>query len=159
MATKQLLQEEQSEEQNSEQGKNHGNTRLPFGLCERYGIRLSRDATPRDAWNALKGVGITPEMGYEIAGKDEIMQSPNTAKAKSASINEQIEKMLKDDRIVYSKKFPEQRFRNNLNAGTEEMRGLTVDLFNNDSFGYNTNERETAYFFGFNKLCILEKDD
>lgn len=32
----------------------HGNLGLPFGLCAKYGIPLPKDATPRDAWNALK---------------------------------------------------------------------------------------------------------
>ena len=27
---------------------------MPFGLCAKYGIPLPKDATPRDAWNALK---------------------------------------------------------------------------------------------------------
>lgn len=34
-------------------------TRLPFGLCKKYGIPLSDRATPRDAWNALKGRGVS----------------------------------------------------------------------------------------------------
>ena len=39
------------------EGKNTG---LPFGLCKKYGISLPNNATPRDAWNALKGKGIYP---------------------------------------------------------------------------------------------------
>lgn len=42
-----------------------GNTGLPFGLCKKYGISLPKDAQPRDAWNALKGIGITPESAYK----------------------------------------------------------------------------------------------
>ena len=50
---------------------NHGNTRLPFGLCKRYGIALPDKATPRDAWNALKGkYGITPQDVYNELKKD-----------------------------------------------------------------------------------------
>lgn len=45
--------------------ESHGNTRLPFGLCERYGIQLPNGATPRDAWDALKGkTGLTPDDFY-----------------------------------------------------------------------------------------------
>ncbi len=43
----------------------HGNTRLPFGLCQRYGIDLPGGATPHDAWEALAGKGITPEDAYK----------------------------------------------------------------------------------------------
>lgn len=43
-----------------------GNTGLPFGLCAKYHIALPQDATPRDAWNALRsGVGLTPDKVYE----------------------------------------------------------------------------------------------
>lgn len=28
--------------------------RLPFGLCKRHGIMLPKNATPRQAWDALK---------------------------------------------------------------------------------------------------------
>ena len=52
-----------------EDKKNSGNTGLPFGLCKKFGVPLSKDATPREAWEALKGVGITPEQGYEMAKK------------------------------------------------------------------------------------------
>ena len=34
------------------------NNRLPFGLCKKYGIDLPDDATPKDAWEALKENGI-----------------------------------------------------------------------------------------------------
>lgn len=40
---------------------NHGNLGLPFGLCAKYGIPLPENATPRDAWDALKEKrGIKP---------------------------------------------------------------------------------------------------
>ncbi len=34
--------------------EDNGNTRLPFGLCGRYGIPIGKDWTPRDAWEALR---------------------------------------------------------------------------------------------------------
>lgn len=46
-------------------------TRLPFGLCKRYGIALPDDATPREAWNALKGRGVSRQEVYaKISGKE-----------------------------------------------------------------------------------------
>lgn len=35
------------------------NNRLPFGLCKKYNIELPNDATPKDAWKALKENGIS----------------------------------------------------------------------------------------------------
>ena len=35
----------------------HGNTHIPFGLCQREGIAVQPGWTPRDAWSALKGKG------------------------------------------------------------------------------------------------------
>lgn len=63
-------------DENGEETKevNHGNTGLPFGLCAKYGIGLPKNATPRDAWNALAGKGIYPpwtEKGAEQWDKDE----------------------------------------------------------------------------------------
>ncbi len=53
------------EAEDQEQPRQGGNTGLPFGLCAKYGIRLPRNATPRDAWNALKDkTGLTPEQVY-----------------------------------------------------------------------------------------------
>lgn len=34
------------------------NNKLPFGLCKKYHIPLPDDATPKDAWEALKKNGI-----------------------------------------------------------------------------------------------------
>ena len=45
-------------------GGGHGNTRLPFGLCKRFGIEVGADWGPREAWDALAGRGITPDGAY-----------------------------------------------------------------------------------------------
>ena len=47
------------------------NNKIAFGLCEQHNIKLPKDATPRDAWEALKERGI-------VAGDD--------SSAKSSSI-------------------------------------------------------------------------
>lgn len=39
---------------------------MPFGLCEKYGITLPENATPRQAWDALKEkTGLSPDSFYE----------------------------------------------------------------------------------------------
>lgn len=43
----------------------HGNTRIPFGLCEREGIPIDPGWSPRDAWAALEGKGISPSKVYQ----------------------------------------------------------------------------------------------
>lgn len=59
-------------EETEEQDQSRGNTGLPFGLCAKYGIRLPRNATPRDAWNALKDrTGLTPEQVYKTLREKE----------------------------------------------------------------------------------------
>lgn len=46
-------------------GGGHGNTRLPFGLCQRYGIEIQKGWAPRDAWDALADKGVTPGSEFE----------------------------------------------------------------------------------------------
>lgn len=40
-------------------GGGHGNTRIPFGLCQREGIKVDPNWTPKDAWDALAGHGYS----------------------------------------------------------------------------------------------------
>lgn len=51
--------------EDEEGGGNRPSLRLPFALCKERGIQLPDWATPRDAWNALKGFGIDPKKEYE----------------------------------------------------------------------------------------------
>ena len=37
----------------------HGNTKIPYGLCQREGIKIGKDWTPKDAWDALAGKGYS----------------------------------------------------------------------------------------------------
>lgn len=56
----------------------HGNTRLPFGLCMRFGIDIDPSWGPREAWDALAGKGITPAGAYERLKKGEDPGTPDT---------------------------------------------------------------------------------
>lgn len=49
-------------------GGGHGNTRLPYGLCKRYGIEIGKGWQPRDAWDALAGKGVTPSEEFAKRG-------------------------------------------------------------------------------------------
>ena len=152
------------EEEAEEQKVYHGNTRLPFGLCKRYGIAIGDDWTPRDAWNALAGRGITPQKIYDqLKGKGS--KDSNTIRTQEGDVidaetgevlefADPIDKMLNDDRVVYSRTLTRDRFEKDIKSGTKEMQDTTVSLFNADSFGYNADERSTAFYPGFNKVCV-----
>ena len=58
-------------------GGNHGNTKLPFGLCHRYGIEVGKDWSPRDAWSALEDKGVTPSGEFaKRSGKKTRIEKP-----------------------------------------------------------------------------------
>lgn len=46
-------------------GGGHGNTKIPFGLCQREGIEVKPGWTPQDAWNALEGKGYSAGESYK----------------------------------------------------------------------------------------------
>ena len=56
--------EKQNNQNSGGGGGGHGNTRLPFGLCMRFGIEIGKDWGPKDAWDALAGKGITASSAY-----------------------------------------------------------------------------------------------
>ena len=62
--------------------------RLPFALCKERGIELPKWATPRDAWNALKGYNINPALEYqrlfEKKKKDKFKRAINKEKKRQA---------------------------------------------------------------------------
>ena len=63
-------EEETNQPNNKKKSGGHGNTRLPFGLCQRHGIEVGKDWTPRDAWNALEEKGVKPSDVYsKMAGR------------------------------------------------------------------------------------------
>ena len=58
------------------------NNALAFALCKEKGIDLPPDATPGDAWEALKGEGITSENAYSKLSS----RADKTTKNKHASV-------------------------------------------------------------------------
>lgn len=133
-----------------------GNTGLPFGLCAKYHIALPSNATPRDAWNALRrGVGLTPDKVYAELKKENStktatenieQESQNSKEVEAQKREESIEKMLDSDRIKETRTLNKRRIKENLLYGIEEMQSATASLFNNDSFKYE-NRREKGTFF------------
>lgn len=65
--------DDQQNEQKRGGGGGHGNTKLPFGLCQKYGIEIGDGWTPKDAWDALAGKGVTPgEIYRKLRAGEEI---------------------------------------------------------------------------------------
>ena len=53
------------ESEGNSSSKNHGNTKLPYGLCRKYGIEVQNGWTPREAWEALEGKGVSAAEEYK----------------------------------------------------------------------------------------------
>ena len=53
-----------------EKSGSHGNTKIPFGLCQREGIEVQKGWTPADAWKALEGKGYSPKDVYKSLRKE-----------------------------------------------------------------------------------------
>ena len=71
----------------AEEEKKGGNIGLPFGLCAKYGIYLPQNATPRDAWNALKDkTGMTPEDFYRDLRKKQDGQDDSQSPEKQSFV-------------------------------------------------------------------------
>lgn len=60
----------------------HGNTKIPFGLCEREGIKVDPKWTPRDAWEALEGKGYNAGESYAELRKTGKISGEKKAAAK-----------------------------------------------------------------------------
>jgi len=71
------------EDERNRNGVSHGNTRLPFGLCQREGIAIDPKWSPKDAWNALEGEGYSAKEAYK-----ELKETGHVAKksAKKSSV-------------------------------------------------------------------------
>lgn len=59
------VEEEPACHEDDEEEKGHGNTKIPFGLCQREGIEVDPSWTPWDAWNALAEKGYLASTTYE----------------------------------------------------------------------------------------------
>jgi len=75
--------DDEEKNRNSNAG-GHGNTRLPFGLCQREGIEIDPKWTPADAWEALEGKGYSAKEAYaELKETGKVSKKGSSAKTKS----------------------------------------------------------------------------
>ena len=80
MAERKKRMDDEAEERNVNngggKGRGHGNTKLPYGLCKRYGINVEKGWQPRDAWDALASKGVTPEGEFgKLSGKQTTLKT------------------------------------------------------------------------------------
>lgn len=72
--------DEESNNGGGKSGGGHGNTRIPFGLCQREGIQIDPEWEPSDAWDALAGKGYSAGEVYK-----ELKKSGKVPEKKTAS--------------------------------------------------------------------------
>ena len=71
----------------------HGNTKIPYGLCQREGIRVQPNWTPKDAWDALAGKGYSAGDVYRELKATGKIGAKKSETVKSNSLKEQIEEI------------------------------------------------------------------
>lgn len=135
---------------------------LPYGLCKGEGID-TEGMTPREAWEAYENkTGISKKEAekkhWDKNGKEEEGKEALTDEKKNAEDRENaIAEMSNSDRIIESRTFKRKQIAEEIRCGTEQMQASTANLFNQDNFGYRDNEKDTAYYPGFNKVCLKKK--
>lgn len=116
-----------------EEKQSHGNTGLPFGLCKKYGISLSQNATPRQAWDALKGIGVYPPWTKEgedqYDGDDAITDDTNDTKDDNVKISPTRKETYKrvEERLKEGKFSPE--FQDQLNSVLMNLTDAELEVF------------------------------
>ena len=136
-----------------EEGKTHGNTGLPFGLCAKYGIVLPRNATPREAWNALKHRGIYPP--WTEKGKGQYTTDKND-KTKEY-VDEKRKQVYDRLRAVMDNKVP-TKYREAVEKQLEMMDENELDIFDKTLSGANfqfTQKIGGAYFSPWGKSVVV----
>lgn len=136
-----------------EEGKTHGNTGLPFGLCAKYGIVLPRNATPREAWNALKHRGIYPP--WTEKGKGQYTSDKND-KTKEY-VDEKRKQVYDRLRAVMDNKVP-TKYREAVEKQLEMMDENELDIFDKTLSGANfqfTQKIGGAYFSPWGKSVVV----
>ena len=123
----------------------HGNTKIPYGLCQREGIKIGKDWTPKDAWDALAGKGYSASDVYKelkTTGRVEPRQpkEPEKPKMDKKQIDSAIKsysdkkkeiKKLNNEFKKVDKEFDEARLDNNFESNKLDRILKQVEEFNN----------------------------
>ena len=156
---------------------------LPYGLCAKYGIWLPSDATPTDAWNALKEAGIKPSDVYkdlEENGKvdkikptgEKVEESKEATKKKIKDekiekITEQevidkiVESLTEEEKAGFYKEFIKQKYKNNsyvsLAGFSVHELALTFDDYYGDEDNQDFTDWVNSHWIDTNKLNNTEQ--
>ena len=153
--------------------------KLPYGLCAKYGISLPAGATPTDAWNALKGIGIKPSDVYkelqengDTSGikptNEKVDETPAQTKKELDNLEEN-EKLNKKEEVANLS--PEEKTQIVLdyiqeNFGEQTWMNANKDVDYNSKFFdklYNVNDKfidfANDYYENHNKVGKLSDDD
>ena len=102
-------------------GGGHGNTKIPYGLCQREGIEVKAGWTPKDAWDALAGKGYSASEVYKEL-KETGKVAPKTSKeAKRPTKKEalkEIQKLVGDGKYTDEKAEKLENYIKGLPIGT-----------------------------------------
>lgn len=86
-----LARFDDDEENNAPSHKGSGNTRIPFGLCQREGIDIDPKWTPKDAWEALAGKGYSAgEVYKELKATGKVPAKPSAPKTSKADYDKAV---------------------------------------------------------------------
>lgn len=141
-----------------EQRKGNAHLRLPFGLCKKYGISLPPDATPRDAWNILKGIGIQPSEEY-----DKFFDDKNKDNSQGEAPNvptDRIDKIFSDSthRFSYDGVFTKEYARAQYNAGNDYYKGVVADVLENVGITYRHGSSDECYSYMGRVVLTVDED-
>ena len=121
--------------------------RLPFALCKDRGIELPKNATPKDAWNALKGIGMSPER--EMEAYFEKLEAKKRQKEKNIAIKTQLKMEEHNPDYNYETK-------EGFIAGVKQGNPMTFEEANSRNCNPFFNVEKTAMdtkLFGYQTNC------
>ena len=105
--------DDEDEESGGNKGGGHGNTRIPYGLCQREGIEIQAGWSPSDAWEALKGKGYSAKEVYsELKKTGKVPSGGSQAPSKPKKLSDaefgEAKKKYQDACAEEKKKFTEE---------------------------------------------------
>ncbi|MCD8201932.1 MAG: ADP-ribosyltransferase [Clostridia bacterium] len=149
-------------------GGSHGNTRLPYGLCMAFGIKLPKGATPKQAWDALQGKGVDADEAYAALEKDgtidKYVEEKEGKQVEEKKNKPKEPKMAKGVKDIYDKckAIAESINKNPFTAVPQELDRQSISLAMssvNQQLGYTTNTKERERLLANKKILTDLWDD
>lgn len=109
------------DENGAVKGGGHGNTKIPFGLCQREGIKVDPKWSPKDAWEALEGKGYSASEVYKELKETGKVTSKTPKEAKRPTkkdAQKEIQKLVGDGKYTEEKAEKIENYIKDLPVGT-----------------------------------------